>query len=301
MSQAPAGGREAIEMLFRHPELSMERLPVLKDAFTNLASECEEGFRALCPYRATFEVEKAGLGDASEFLDKYQDGVAYIFDANGWDTKIAIGLERAMVFLLTESVFGGDGSEEPEVAERPFSKLEIRLGQKVAELAVASMNRFFDGISAIDLVLERVDPAISSIVLGPAVSAVAQAQVNVQILYLLGSLFIMIPQSGVYPLRSKLERRGGITSASVDEDWTDRLKEGVESTTVSLRAVIHAHSSTLGEVAALKVGSVIELPLDAQNNLVATCNGSQVFTARLVQSKGNYALAINTFTDGRSA
>ncbi|MBU1211160.1 MAG: flagellar motor switch protein FliM [Alphaproteobacteria bacterium] len=300
MSQAPAGGRDAVEKLFRHPELSMESLPVLKDAFTTLASDCGEGIRALCPHPMVFAVAETGLCKASEVLDRYQNGVAYIFHANGWGTQVVIGIERATMFLLVESVFGGDGSEELEVDERPFSKLELRLGQKVAALAAASLNQFLSGISAIDLVLDRVEPAISSAMLGQAETGVAHARIDIQLLDRRGKIFIMIPRSGIYPLRSKLERLGGHTSALVDEDWTNRLKEGVESTTVSLRAVIQAHSSTLREVAAFKVGSVIEFPLDAQNNVIATCNGSQVFTARLVQSKGHYALAINTFADGSS-
>jgi len=179
MSQTPGGGRDAVEKLFRHPELSMDRLPVLKDAFTTLATDCGEGIRAICPHPMTFALEEAGLCNASEVLDRYRDGIAYIFHANGWGTQVVVGLERATVFLLVESVFGGDGSEEPEVDDRLFTKLELRLGQKVAELAAASLNKFLSGISAIDLVFDRVEPAISSVMLGPAETGVARAQIDI--------------------------------------------------------------------------------------------------------------------------
>lgn len=295
MSQAPTGGREAIDRLFRHPELTMERLPVLKDAMTNLASDCGEQFRALCPYPSTFAIEESKLCNASEVLENYQEGIAFIFWAAGWDTRFVIGLDRATVFQLVESVFGGDGSERPESIERPLSKLELRLAGKLAELAAQSLNRFLESIAEIDLSLERIEPAIAPGMFGSADPPVVGFRIGIQLIDQRGGMFVLIPQLGIYPLRSKLERRSGNPTAYIDEDWAGRLKSKIEGTSVSLRAVIPARRSTLREVAALKVGSIIELPMDAQNEIAATCNGSEVFTARLVQSKGYYALAVNSF------
>ncbi|MBU2583358.1 MAG: FliM/FliN family flagellar motor switch protein [Alphaproteobacteria bacterium] len=301
MSQAPAGGREAIERLFRHPELSMERLPVLKDAMTSLTSDCAEGLRALCPHPAAFAIERTTLCHASEVLEQNQHGIAYVFHAAGWDSRIVIGFGRAAVFLLVESVFGGDGNEQSEAPERPFSKLEQRLVQKVADLAAQSLNRFLDGTAPIGLSLERVEAAISPGMFGPADPAVAVFEMDLQLQERTAGMFVMLPQSSIHALRSKLERRDGNPSLSVDEEWAGRLRSGVENTTVSLRAAIHGYNSTLGEVAALQVGSVIELPLDAHNSVVATCNGAEIFAARLVQSKGHYALSISAFINRNGA
>lgn len=287
MTDAIPGGREAVEKLFRNPALSMERLPVLMDAFSALVTDCGDGLRSLCPHPATFVLDNADFSIAADILEGFQDGVAYIFYAKAWDTRIVIGVERNAVNLLVESVFGGDGSEAPANHDRSPSKLDIRFGQKLAELVAFSLQEQLEGVAAVDLVLERVEPVVSATTMGPSDIDVAYAEISIQIFNQTGRIYVMIPHSAIHPNRGKFERRGGSKSASVDVEWTEQLKSEVGNTTVTVKAVIDGGVSTLRHVANYKVGSVIELPLDAQNSVVAKCNNSKIFTGRLVQSQGS--------------
>ncbi len=296
MSDARAS-RQVIEKLFRHPELSIENLPVLKDAFTGVATTCASFVRELCPLPSSMLVNKVDMESVWDVLERYEGGVAFVYYVPNWDTRIVIGLDPRAVMSLIEAVYGSDGGgEEAEIdPERPFSTIELRLAQEIAERAAISLKESFAEITDLEFILDRVEPKIEFMMMGQTDFIVAFAQVILQVMDRGGQIFVMIPQSAIYPLRQKLQRRGNGGVASVDADWANRLRSGVSNSPITLKASIDGGTSTLAEVSKLRVGSVIELPIDAQSNVVVSSNQSRICTTRLAQSKGRYVVVVEDF------
>lgn len=296
MSDAKAS-RQIIEKLFRHPELSIDNLPVLKEAFTNVATTSAAFIRELCPLPSSMLVNKVEMESVWDVLERYEGGVAFVYYVPNWDARIVIGVDPRAVMSLVEAVYGSDGGgEEAEIdPERPFSTIELRLAQEIAAKAVGALKESFAEITDLEFILDRVEPKIEFMMMGQTDFVVAFAQVILQIMDRGGQIFVMIPQSAIYPLRQKLQRRGGGGIATVDADWANRLHTGVSNSPIELKASIDGGMSSLAEVSKLRVGSVIELPVDAQSNVVISSNQSRICTSKLAQSKGRYVVVVEDF------
>ena len=92
---------------------------------------CVERFRDYCSPAFTAFVNQVVSGDSWDLLEASADSVAVIFYCREWDARILIGLERRFIFAILEAMFGGDGSEQPFDATRPFTALEMRIGRLV--------------------------------------------------------------------------------------------------------------------------------------------------------------------------
>ncbi|MEQ8824498.1 MAG: flagellar motor switch protein FliM [Filomicrobium sp.] len=293
--------RQVIEKLFRHPELSIESLPVIKDAFTGVATSCAAFIRELCPLPSSMLVNKVEMESVWDVLERYEGGVAFVYYVPSWDARIVVGLDPRAVMSLIEAVYGSDGGgEEGEIdPERPFSTIELRLAQEIAGRAAESLKESFAEVAEIEFILDRVESKIEFMMMGQTDFVVAFAQVILQIMDRGGQIFVMIPQSAIYPLRQKLQRRGGGGVATIDSDWANRLRTGVSNSPIQLKASIEGGTSTLAEVAKLRVGSIIELPVDAQSNVVVSGNESRICLTKLAQSKGRYVVVVEEFLRDR--
>lgn len=285
-------GREAMESLFRHPELALGQMPVLKDAFTNMAAACADGLRELCPVPATLLVNKVDSEGVWDLLERYEGGVAFIYFAPNWGARVVVGLDRRAIFALVEATYGGEGGGEATETERPLSQLEIALASSVAGMAAASLKSSLGAVSPTDLILERTEVSIDFMMMGQSDFQVAAAQIVLQIMERGGQLFVFLPHAVLHPIRKKLQRAGGESVEVADPGWTQRLTGEIKEANVELKASMNGGSSMLSSVAALKVGSIIELPPGEQNNVTISTQDVSVFSGRLAQAQGRYAVEL---------
>ena len=127
-------------------KLSIDKLPVLNTVFERMASGCVEGFRDFCSPPFSAFVNQIVSGDSWDLLESLSDSVAVVFYCREWDTRIVVGLERRLIFAIVEAMFGGEGTDQPFIATRPFTALEARIGRVVCEFAAKSLEKSFAGI-----------------------------------------------------------------------------------------------------------------------------------------------------------
>lgn len=281
---------------FRQPELSLERISLLKDIFEGVATKCASAMREYSPYPATFLVNKIDIEKLWDVLERYEGGLGLVYYARRWDARLVIGVDRRFIFALVDAVYGCEGGEPAYESERPFSALETRLIEVLSRYVTDHLSEAFEAIAPTDFVLERIEPSIEFMMMGQTDYSVIVSQIILQILDRGGQFFVLIPQSALHPFREKLERGGvGRAQAAVDVKWSGQLEAEITASEVVVKASINAGITSLRDVMAFQPGMIIELPADAHGEVQLSLNDSQLAKCELAQSRGRYALRITEF------
>ena len=280
------------EKLKEIAKLSLDRLPVLKSIFESTAASCVEQFRDYCSPAFTAFVNQIVSGDSWDLLESSADSVAVIFYCREWDARIVFGLERRLVFAIVEAMYGGDGTELPFDATRPFTALETRVGRVVCEFAAKALETAFRSVCEISLLPERTETTLEFTSLGQASMIMIHAQVLFQVLDQGGVMFVLIPQSVMNPIRQKLERERKPLPSSLDPRWTNALSRRVSRAEVSVNAIIEGKSMQLDEIVRLEAGKTIEL-IGTDKDIIIECEGDRLFRGQLGQTRGFFTITID--------
>jgi flagellar motor switch protein FliM len=289
-----AAARRMVEALLETPKLSIDKLPVLHTIFERVATSCTENLRRFCAAPATFFVNQVKGDNAWDVLENYEDAIAATFYVPEWDSPILIGVDRKFVFSLIEASFGADGSEKPYEDNRPFSNFEARFIKHFLIDAATALEGCFENVSPIGFKFDRLETSIEFTILGPNDVPVVVAQVLFQVMDNGGRMFILIPQSALYPIRKKLAREHQPVAQPHDPRWAQRMQRGISTTEVTLQAVLETRTMTLGEIKSLHVGQLVQLRAHARD-LISVQSGTELlFRAKLGQSSGRFILIIET-------
>jgi flagellar motor switch protein FliM len=289
--------RPGTEKLLETPKLALYRLPVLTNILERLVATCAERFREYCTIPCSFFVNQLEAGNSWDVLESYEDSIAGIYYARAWDAQVLVGLDRRFIFSLIDAAYGGDGSTQPFETDRPFTPLEIRLARSVFGIVTPAFEELMHPISPVIFDLEKVESKLDFQILGPSEIPVVVVQILFQVLDNGGRMFMIIPQSALYPIRKRLERGRSFESTSVDPDWARKMQDGLVSANVVLEGVLEGPSLTLDEISDLREGQIIRLESDPQSLIAVECGGEKVFWCRLAQSKGHFALVVDSAVD----
>ncbi len=287
-----AAAKRMLETLTETPKLHIDKLPVLHQIFERVASSCTESLRQYCSVPTTFFVNQV-KGDMSwDVLENYEDAVAAIYYVPEWDSLMLIGVDRKFIFSLLEVAYGADGNEMPFESDRPFSSLECRFAKEILTMAVEALEHCFQAVSPTTFKFDRIESGVEFTIMGPTDVPVVAAQVLFQVLDAGGRMFILIPQSALYPLRKKLEREHHPISIPQDPRWTQRMQRGIAQTDVKLQAILEKRMMTLGEVTNFKVGQILPLQTHAHDLITLETGGETLFTAKLGQANDKFIVII---------
>lgn len=287
-----SGGQPGTDKLLEPPKLEVERLHVLKGVLERLVTTLSERFREYCNVPSSFFVNQMESGNSWDVLDSYEDSIAGIYYCRQWDSRIIIGLDRRFIFSLIDAAFGGDGSMPPFESDRPFTSLEARLARSVFSIIVPELEQLLTPITPVDLEIEKLETKLDFQILGQTDVPVIAVQILFQILDNGGRMFMIIPQSALYPIRKLLERQRALDGTSVDPEWQKKMQDGLASSSMLLKGVLEGPELTLGQISALEPGQILRLNADPKSLIALECQDERIFWCRLAQSKSKFALVV---------
>ncbi len=282
-----------------HPLVSagmrVEKFPMLRLLFDNLAAQLSNATRRMASGTMTFSVANIHADKTGIVLDSLKsEAIAAVFRAPEWDTHVAVALDRAFLFTLVEAVFGADGSEKPTLMDRAFSSVEMRLAQKIFEHAEQSLQTCFAPIKRTAFQFDRIEANLDFVEIGPRAQMSVVSRLDLEVFGQSGSMYFLIPVAALAPLRPSLARNPADEPPPEDPRWTKDLNGEVQQTEISLRAVLREPGFTLGDVAGIKPGQVLELQSTLQSEVWLEAGESPLFACQLGQADGHYTLRIST-------
>ena len=200
-------------------------------------------------------------------------------------------MDAHAVAVMVSALFGGDPDQPVAPIERDLSQIEADVATTVFQEVATALNG--SGRRSLDLRLP-VPRATSG---GEARRRILRDGAAVRIVFGVstptdtGTITVMIPQ------RILLSTRGATAKAEEGEttefDWRARFSEEVMRSTVRLEATMPLARLTLGDLAALEPGQVIEFEENAQLNARLSTRDKTLFVCEFGKLGQNYTVRIS--------
>jgi flagellar motor switch protein FliM len=196
-----------------------------------------------------------------------------------------------LVFLVVDSMFGGDGRFHMRVEGRDFTPTEQRIIQRMLEVAFEELKRSWDPVFKVDFEYVRSEMNTQFANIATPSEVVVATSFNIELGEGGGDFHMCMPYAMIEPIRDLLY--GGLQGErmEVDERWTKVLTKQIQNAEVDLVATLGETSVTLGQIMNLQVGDVISL--DIPEAVIAEVDNIPVFECKYGMLNGQYALKVN--------
>ncbi|WP_459618400.1 flagellar motor switch protein FliM [Bordetella sp. 2513F-2] len=196
-----------------------------------------------------------------------------------------------LVFLVIDSLFGGDGRYHTRVEGRDFTTTEQRIIRRLLNLTLESYGRSWDPVYPIEFEYVRSEMHTKFASVTGSNEIVVVTPFHIEFGATGGELNICLPYSMIEPVRDLLTRPLQDTALEeVDQRWTQQLSRQVRSADVELVAEFAQVRSTVGQLLRMRVGDI--LPLEVPDTVVAQVNGVPLMECGYGVFNGQYALRV---------
>jgi flagellar motor switch protein FliM len=196
-----------------------------------------------------------------------------------------------LVFLVIDSLFGGDGRYHMRVEGRDFTTTEQRVIRRLLNLTLDSYGRSWESVYPIEFeyVRSEMHTKFANITGGNEVVVISNFRIEFGAQG--GDLNICLPYSMIEPIRDLLTQPLQETVlGEVDQRWTHQLSRQIRSADVDLVAEFVRLPSSVRELLAMKVGDV--LPIEVPETVVASVNGIPLMECGYGVFNSQYALRV---------
>lgn len=198
-------------------------------------------------------------------------------------------IDAQAIAIMVSTLFGGDPDVPASPIERDLSQIETDVStmvfQEVAQALNGSGRRSLDLRLPAPRAMSGTEARHHVLRDGAAVRVVLSVSTPVDS----GTITVTIPQ------RVVLASRGGTASVGEDDhetSWRARFSEEVMRSTVALEATMPLARLTLGNLANLEVGQVIDLDETAQSRARLSARGKTLFICEFGKLGQNYTVRI---------
>lgn len=201
-----------------------------------------------------------------------------------------------LVFLVIDSLFGGDGRYHTRVEGRDFTTTEQRIIRRLLNLTLESYGKSWDPVYPIEFEYVRSEMHTKFASITGNNEVVVVTSFHIEFGATGGDLNICLPYSMIEPVRDLLTRPlQETTLEEVDQRWSQQLSRQVRSADIDVVAEFARIPSTIRELMSLKAGDV--LPVDVPETIIANVDGVPLMECGYGVFNGQYALRVqNMFT-----
>ncbi|VFR17739.1 Flagellar motor switch protein FliM [plant metagenome] len=198
-----------------------------------------------------------------------------------------------LVFLVIDSMFGGDGRYHTRVEGRDFTTTELRIIRRLLNLTLESYGRSWEPVYPVEFEYVRSEMHTKFASITGSNEIVVVTSFHIEFGASGGELNICLPYSMIEPVRDLLIRPlQDTTLEAVDQRWMHQLNRQIRSADVELVAEFGSIPSSIRKLLRLQVGDV--LPIDIPKQIVGSIDGVPVMECSYGTHNGQYALRVNT-------
>lgn len=289
---------EALKAIFSGALSRTDRLPALEAGLERAASICTDEWRGAAepPPEMTFLQVESGV--AGDLLAPYEGHcVAAVLNAAQWNTRLLVIADRACTFALIEMMLGGDGSQPPCAADRPFTRIELGMMSAFLGRLAAALEAAFASIAKSTFTKDAISDRIDFDVVGRKTSQVVAARLSVRVWSQTGEILIVVPGAAIDAMRQMLGQMVVEETKTADPGWSSQIQDKITRTSVALTAILDERLLPLEEIANLTAGQILQLDATAQTRVRVECNGEPLLWCQLGKSNGAYTLRVDAPID----
>jgi len=195
-----------------------------------------------------------------------------------------------LVFMVVDSLFGGDGRFHTRVEGREFTQTEHRIIQKLLEVLFETYTKSWESVQKLEFEFQRseVNPQFANIATPNEVVVVTTFEV--EFTGVGGSIHICMPYAMIEPIRELLYSTMQGDHVIADKRWLHMLAKQIQSADIELTAVLGHANMTLEDVLKMRNNDII--PLNVPENVSVLVDGVPVMECKSGISNAHYALRV---------
>ncbi|ARP86933.1 flagellar motor switch protein FliM [Bordetella genomosp. 9] len=196
-----------------------------------------------------------------------------------------------LVFLVIDSLFGGDGRYHTRVEGRDFTTTEQRIIRRLLNLTLESYGKSWEAVYPIEFEYVRSEMHTKFASITGSNEIVVVTPFHIEFGATGGDLNICLPYSMIEPVRDLLTRPlQETTLEAVDQRWARQLSRQIRSADVELVCEFARIPSSIRELMQMKVGDV--LPVEIPQTVVAQIDAVPVMECSYGVFNNQYALRV---------
>ena len=205
-----------------------------------------------------------------------------------------------LVFLIVDTMFGGDGRFHSRVEGREFTQTEHRIIQNMLSAVFEAYTKAWEPVFKLEFefVRSELNPQFANIATPNELVVVSTFEIGFNEVG--GAINICLPYSMIQPIRELLFSAMQGDHLSEDKNWNHLLASQIKSAEIELIAVLGDVKLTVEDLMKVRVGDII--PLHVGENVLATVNNVPVMECKYGIFNDQYSLKVdkmisNTLTD----
>ena len=198
--------------------------------------------------------------------------------------------EPALVFLIIDNLFGGDGRFHARVEGREFTQTEQRIIHRLLNVVFDDYAKAWQPVHALTFEYVRSEMNTQFANIANPSEIVVVSSFNVGIAGNAGAFHICVPYSMLEPIRDLIYSTMQGDQAEPDRRWQNMLQKQVQAADVEIVANLASRQMKLRDLVSMKVGDVV--PIDLPATIEAKVDGVPVLECRYGELNGRYALRV---------
>ncbi len=279
------------------PALSIERMPGLVFALEQFALNVPEALTPLCKAQSPGTIDETKLTSLFELIGECEGLTAAVLNCALFDARLLLIFDQRIAETLVTAVFGGDRATDGDATtrarpSRPPTVIETNLVAELARSLAKALDKGFAPIANLALTFERLETLADLHALGRRDMPAVAARLTLDTPAGPTALIVLLPQALLAPMRKSLSFDPGSETPASDPRWARQLEVGVTKARIAVTAVLDEFDMTLGEVADLVVGQVLNLHGAGMGRIRLECGGREMFWCKLGNGEGRYSLEV---------
>jgi flagellar motor switch protein FliM len=198
--------------------------------------------------------------------------------------------DPTLVFLVIDTMFGGDGRFHTRVEGRDFTATEQRIIQRILNIVFDTYSKSWAPVHPLNFEYIRSEMNTQFANIATPNEVVVAMTFTVEMGAHTAEMHFCLPYSMIEPLRDILSSPLQGEVLGIDKRWTKLMAQQVQSAEVTLVADLAKTNMTLRKVLEMKIGDVI--PLKIEETIEATVDKVPVMKCKYGIFNGQYALRV---------
>jgi flagellar motor switch protein FliM len=189
-----------------------------------------------------------------------------------------------------DNFFGGDGRFQVKGTGREFTPTEQRTIQRVLNIIFDSYSKAWDPVYKISMSFLRSEINTQFANIAGPTELVAITTFRIDIGAIGGLVNFCFPYSMIEPIRELLSNDLQGQPESIDDTWTELMKQQLKSAEVEAVADLCTISTSLRKVISMKVGDII--PVNLNSLIELKVDGVPIVNGSYGQFEDQYAIRV---------
>lgn len=292
-----AAGKRALSPFGAPSSAALDRLPMLRVGLQDAAAGLNDDLKRLAPQPPRLQL-KGLKGDTAQaaFLSHAGKSAIGVVNAANWGGRCYLSADRDAAFMIVDLLLGAEGIQAATVPDRPLSKIETCVAGVFFTFFAKALATSFAAIAETPFELETTwsEPDFDAIAVG---EPVVIAGFRLEEAGRTGEILLLIPQATLDAVRKSLSLAPVQATGRPDAGWAQSMRQEITRAQVALSAILDERAGTLGEVAVLQVGQVLEINATVHSRVCIEANGERLMWCQLGKSNGVYTLRVDEFVN----